>query len=132
MGKLVTDLLQCRLADELGHEGLVGLIGDLTVGVVVGTRGHQAEEHIGHLPHLGARPGRAGQDVGEGDGQVVLQPGDAQQVLGQPFGTDQIGLGHDRHQGRRLGEFGELGCQVDVAGTDVLIGREHERHHIDL
>ncbi len=56
---------------------------------------------------------------------------DGDQLLGEPLGVDQVGLGDDGDLGGLL-DLGEFLDDELVAGAELLVGGQAEADHVDL
>ena len=66
------------------------------------------------------------------DTHPIPQGRHRQQLMGQPFGADQVGLGDDGHRPGSSGQVGDLARQVLIARADMLVRGKTHRDHIDL
>ena len=130
--QLVTQILQGRLTNELGHQRLGGLIGDLAIGIVRRPLRQQVDDDVTHLVDLASLQGRARHDLGERHAGLLLQLGDRGKVLGHPPRAHQIGLRGQGDESGPVGELGDLGDEVGVPRPDALVGRQAHPDDVHL
>ncbi|SLH33852.1 Uncharacterised protein [Mycobacteroides abscessus subsp. abscessus] len=128
MRQLVAHTLERGLADQLGHERLLGLVGELPVGVERRALGHLRRDHVDqhldllaphrrHRHHLGLR---------------AQQLRDREQLLGDLLSAHLVDLGDHAEQRRLRRHLLDLLHDPPVARADLLVGRDADRDHVDL
>ncbi|CFS39662.1 Uncharacterised protein [Mycobacterium tuberculosis] len=119
MGQLIAHALKGRLADELGHQNLLGFVSQLTVGVIRGAgrqcRGQYVDQQV--YPVAGHRRNR------DNLGRIRDEFADRYQLGDHFFFRHLVNLGDDDHQ-CRIGRAGrtKLLDNPPVSRTDRLVG----------
>ena len=123
--QFIAHALQGGLADELGDQGVAGLVGDVTLGVQRRRQRHSLREHLAQVVDALALHGGDGDDGGP-----LPQLLDGQQVLHDAVARHGVALG--RHGDNRALDAPQLTCDELVAGADALVGGQAEEHDVDL
>ena len=123
--QFVAHTLQGGLADELGDQGVAGLVGDVTLGVQRRRQRHSLREYLAQVIDALAFHGGDGDD-----GRPLPQLLDGQQVLHDALARHGVALG--RHRDDRALDAAQLAGDELVAGADALVGRQAEEHDVDL
>ena len=128
---LVVHALQRCLADHLGDQGLLRLVGQLSLRVQGRALRKGGDEEVGEQLDLVAGDRRDGHDLAPGELGLVTGALDGHQVLGQTVGRDEVGLGGDG-QHRLASQPGDLAHEEAVAWSDALVGGQAQADGVDF
>ena len=123
MGEFVLEVLERRLADELGDERLLGLARHGVPRVEGRAGGHASDEQVGQPADPLPRRGADGDDLRE-----VREARDLQEAFGERGAPKEVGLRHSRD--RRRAAADELG-EEPVARADGLVGGKAHDDGVD-